>query len=53
MAIRLAVVGVVLVVLGLINLGGLGEFAVPIGAVALIAGGACYLVRNRNAQSRR
>ena len=53
MDIRLAVIGAVLVVGGLINVGGLGRITVPLGVVALLGSGVLWLVRNRNSSTRR
>lgn len=52
MVVRLAVVGAVLVVGGLINLGGFGKITVPLGAVVLVASGVLWLMRNRKATRR-
>ncbi|MEN3270211.1 MAG: hypothetical protein V7646_7105 [Pseudonocardia sp.] len=53
MVIRLAVIGAVLVVGGLINVSGFGKITVPLGVVALLGSGILWLVRNRNPSTRR
>jgi hypothetical protein len=53
MVMRLAVIGAVLVVGGLINVGGFGKITVPLGVVALLSSGILSLMRNRNSSTRR
>ncbi|MFI7135808.1 hypothetical protein ACIBQ1_59895 [Nonomuraea sp. NPDC050153] len=52
MALRLTIVGAVLIIGGLINISGLRMVTLPLGAIALVAGGVLWLVRNRNSPSR-
>ena len=53
MATRLAILGAVLVVVGLLNLGGHGTLTISIGAVVLLAAGAAWLARSRKSPTRR
>lgn len=53
MVFRLAVVGAVLVVGGLINIGGFGRITVPLGVVALLASAILWFTRGRNSSTRR
>lgn len=48
MAIRLAIIGAVLVVGGLVNLGGFGVYTVPAGGVVLLVAGVVWLARRRS-----
>jgi hypothetical protein len=48
MAIRLAIIGAVLVVGGLVDLGGFGTYVVPAGGVVLVAAGVLWLARRRS-----
>jgi hypothetical protein len=49
MAIRLALVGVLLLVVGgVLNLGGIGPFTVAVGAVALVASGVAWIAARRS-----
>ena len=53
MVVRLAVIGAVLVVGGLINIGGFGKVTVPLGVVVLLSSGILWLMRSRNSSTRR
>lgn len=48
MIIRLAVVGAALVVGGLVNVGGFGKYAIPVGGVVLLVAGVLWLARDRS-----
>jgi hypothetical protein len=50
-AIRLALVGVVLIVVGVLNLGGIGPITAVAGAVALVASGVTWGVTRRSGTS--
>lgn len=52
MAVRLAVIGAVLTVGGLVNIGGYGKIAVPLGLAVLLVGG-ILIARGRNSPKRR
>lgn len=50
MVLRLAVVGVVLIIGGVVNVGGFRMVTLPLGAVLLVASGILWLMR-RNSSS--
>ncbi|WP_329246147.1 hypothetical protein OG417_51115 [Actinoallomurus sp. NBC_01490] len=50
MAVRLALAGVALIVVGVLNLGGIGWITTAVGAIALVASGVAWVTGRKGAK---